>query len=134
MKNLKIFFLILGVALLAACGGTKDHSSKKGIGVENDSLAEYDGPNDIALENEWIANTRDAMKKLFADMNMTAKQASRFEVEFRNSSTLWRKENPGKVRTLDERRATRDKLMYRILSHDQMDIYVQWTQEIEEKE
>ena len=143
MKNFKIFFTLFGVVVLMACGGANKSSSNR-LGDDQDIEEIVEKPKDsltlaaerraeeAAIDKRWIENDQKKMGALFSTLGMTSKQINRYVIEFRNNTAAWREANPEEVMTIFQRRSVRDRTMHNILSSDQMNDYLQWTQEIDE--
>lgn len=145
MKNFKIFFTILGVAFLVACGGA-NQSSKKSPDKEQDTEKIVEKPKDsltlaaerraeqAAIDKKWMENDQKKIGDLFDEWGMTSKQINRFVIESRNNNNAWKEENPDEIMTMFDKRAIRDRTMHNILDPTQMNEYLKWTQEIDSKD
>lgn len=148
MKTLKTLSVLGLMALLTACGGTKTSTAN--------STAESQNINRGRVNSEVAANTNTArnsrqlntentmtaselakaeaankakMQKMYADLDMSDSQISKFEIQWNTSMNTWRRSNRNKTMNNYERTEYQDNILNNILDETQFENYRIWARD-----
>lgn len=148
MKNLKILFAVGSLALLTACGTTKETApitsatkttqergrSNQEISANTNSTtmssSRTNSKNSTTAANRENEEARKAnMEKMYADLNMTHEQIKGFENDWKSVETSWKRSHRDEAMNSYVRVEAQDKILKGVLNDTQFSQYQQWMRE-----
>ncbi|WP_146743734.1 hypothetical protein [Aequorivita sp. CIP111184] len=143
MKKLRTFLSVGLLALLTACGTTKNSTAENQATNRGRANTEViSSGNSVSgsrpkTENRTAATittstdveNKAAMEQMYSYLNMSDDQISRFDRGWKSTTDTWKKANPNKSMNSFERTETQDKILKDILDESQFEKYQQWARE-----
>lgn len=152
MKKLRILLATGFIAILASCGPAKDTTNTGTMKDTAPTISENRGRSnqDATVNSQTNANknatvsgtrisepdkspTRNAeevyranMQRMYADLEMNDTQIKRYEGDWRNTQSSWKRKNPNKLMNDYETIEHQDRILGDILDENQFASYREW--------
>ncbi|WP_310990998.1 hypothetical protein [Aequorivita marina] len=149
MKTLQTLLVISFLAVLTACGPTKEPTSTdaKTAKVENNRGRSNQGiskgrtkttnapdfSSDNVTDSEAVRNNEERnkarMQEMYSTLNMDEAQIKRFENEWKRSTGAWKRSNRNQSMNNFEKVEYQDRILSNILDEAQFEAYREWARE-----